>query len=231
MRQIWHDLLFAHWPVAVDVLRALVPASLSIDTFGGHAWLGIVPFRMSGIRLRRSFAWPWISEFPELNVRTYVTLGDRPGVWFFSLDAGNRIAVALARRWYHLPYFQAHMTVRTVGQTVHYSSHRNHRGAPEADLTVEYEPEGEAFRASSGTLEHWLTERYCLYSVDTRGRLHRAEIDHPPWTLHRAVARFAVNTMTRAQGIVLPDVPPLLHFARRQHVRVWAPRRLDAVML
>lgn len=231
MSQVWHDLLFAHWPIAADVVRALVPATVSVDTYAGQAWLGVVPFRMSGIRPRSSFAWPWLSAFPELNVRTYVTLDDKPGVWFLSLDAGNPIAVALARRWYHLPYFRARMSLREVAQTIHYSSHRTHRNAPEADLLAVYEPVGEALRAEPGSLEHWLTERYCLYCIDSRGQVYRAEIHHPPWSLQPAEAEITLNTMAAAHGITLPDVLPLLHFARRQEVLVWSPRRLAGVML
>src|ERR1700687_6083754 len=109
MAGTWRDLLFAHWPVATTSLRPLVPARLRIDTFDGQAWLAVVPFRMSGVRLRGTPAMPWLSAFPELNVRTYVRCGAKPGVWFFSLDAGNPLAVGIARAWFHLPYYRAWM--------------------------------------------------------------------------------------------------------------------------
>jgi uncharacterized protein YqjF (DUF2071 family) len=109
MAQTWHDLLFAHWPVDTQRLRTLIPEPLEIDQFDGQAWLAVVPFRMSGIRLRWTPAVPWLSAFPELNVRTYVKSGGRPGVWFFSLDAGNALALAIARAWFHLPYYRARM--------------------------------------------------------------------------------------------------------------------------
>lgn len=118
MWQVWHDLLFAHWPVPPEMLRPTIPAGLDLDLFEGQAWVGVVPFRMSGIRLRgQPLAAPWVGAFPELNVRTYVTApgGDRPGVYFYSLDAANPVAVALARRWYHLPYFFARMSSRERG--------------------------------------------------------------------------------------------------------------------
>src|SRR6266404_10006502 len=108
MAQSWHDLLFAHWQVDAAALRPLLPPQLQIDTFGGSAWLAVVPFRMTGVRLPGTPALPWLSAFPELNVRTYVTCDGEPGVWFFSLDAGNALAVAIARAWFHLPYFRAH---------------------------------------------------------------------------------------------------------------------------
>jgi uncharacterized protein YqjF (DUF2071 family) len=117
MAQIWHDLLFAHWPVPQAVLRPRIPAQLAVDTFDGQGWLGVVPFRMSGVRLRGTPRVPWLSAFPELNVRTYVVADGKPGVWFFSLDAGNAIAVAIARAWFHLPYFRARMSMsRIVGR-------------------------------------------------------------------------------------------------------------------
>jgi uncharacterized protein len=106
MAQSWHDLLSAHWPVTAAALRPHIPARLAIDTFDGQAWLGVVPFRMSGVRLRGTPAVPWLSAFPELNVRTYVLADAKPGVWFFSLDAGNAIAAAIAREWFHLPYLR-----------------------------------------------------------------------------------------------------------------------------
>ena len=104
MRQVWHDLVFAHWPVSVDQLRPLIPPGLQIDTYDGQAWIGVVPFRMSGIRPRLLPAVPWLSAFPELNVRTYVVADDKPGVWFFSLEAANLVAVTIARWWYCLLY-------------------------------------------------------------------------------------------------------------------------------
>ena len=129
MAQTWHDLLFAHWPVDARLLRPLLPPQLHIDAFEGHAWLAVVPFRMTGVRLRGAPAVPGLSSFPELNVRTYVTCGAKPGVWFFSLDAGNSLAVAIARAWFHLPYFRARMSCRERNGGIEYASHRAHSGA------------------------------------------------------------------------------------------------------
>jgi uncharacterized protein YqjF (DUF2071 family) len=224
MAQVWSDLLFAHWPVPPDALRPLLPNGLALDTFEGDAWVAVVPFRMSGVRLRLSPAAPWLSAFPELNVRTYVTDGERPGVWFFSLDAANPVAVAIARRWYHLPYYRARMTVvpASHGTGVTYASVRIHGGAPPAAFRGSYRPVAPPFNAVPGSLEHFLVERYCLYAA-TRGAILRAEIDHPPWDLQLAAAEVETNTMAAAAGIALPDRPPLLHFARRQEVVAWAP--------
>jgi uncharacterized protein YqjF (DUF2071 family) len=225
MAQTWHDLLFAHWPVEPAVLRPLLPAPLQIDTFNGRAWLAVVPFRMTGVRLRGTPSLPWLSAFPELNVRTYVTTGGKPGVWFFSMDAANSLAVAIARAWFHLPYFRARMGCAEHEDWIHYQSERIHRGAPAALLKGRYRPVGGVVSPQPGTLEHFLTERYCLYTADTHGQIIRGEIHHPPWPLQPAEAEFARNSMTESLGIALAP-PPLLHFARNQHVLVWPPGRI-----
>ncbi|HYL82957.1 MAG TPA: DUF2071 domain-containing protein [Candidatus Angelobacter sp.] len=228
MAQTWHDLLFAHWPVETSQLRACIPQSLEIDTFNAQAWIAVVPFRMTGIRLRGTPAVPWLSAFPELNVRTYVTYEGKPGVWFFSLDADNPVAVAIARAWFHLPYFRARMSCSQSGEWLEYASQRKHSAAPAAMLRARYRAIGPVLPPRPGTLEHFLTERYCLYSVDGAGRLIRAEIHHPPWPLQLAEAEFADNTMTQPLGIALNLAAPLLHFSKRQEVRVWPPRQLFA---
>jgi uncharacterized protein YqjF (DUF2071 family) len=220
MEQSWHDLLFMHWPVRPSELEPLVPAPLRVSTFHGVAWVGIIPFRMSGVRLRGTPALPWISAFPELNVRTYVTLEDKPGVWFFSLDAANALAVTAARRWFHLPYFRARMSCCDAGQATAYASERTHRGAPAAAFDASYKPVGEPFTAAPVTLEYFLTARYCLYAA-YKGTTFRGEIDHPAWQLQKAEAEVAQNTMAAASGIKLPDEAPLLHFAQRQPVKIW----------
>jgi uncharacterized protein YqjF (DUF2071 family) len=226
MAQRWHDLLFAHGPISTRVLRAAVPSALELDTFEGRAWLGVVPFRMSGVRLRGTPAIPGLSAFPELNVRTYVTLGGKPGVYFFSLEARNPIAVAVARAWFHLPYFRARMRCDREGEGIRYESVRTHAGAPPARLAGTYCPVDETLEARPGTLEHWLTERYCLYAALADGRVWRAEIHHPPWPLQRAEASFEHNTMPAAHGLDLEEGLPLLHFVRRQDVVVWNPERV-----
>jgi uncharacterized protein YqjF (DUF2071 family) len=225
MAQSWHDLLFAHWPVDAEALRPLIPPQLQIDTFEGRGWLAVVPFRMTGVRLRGTPAMPWLSAFPELNVRTYVTCGGKPGVWFFSLDAGNSLAVAIARAWFHLPYFRARMSCTERDGWIQYQSDRTHRGAPVGLLNCKYRPVGETFSAQHGTLEYFLTERYCLYTADASGQIIRGEIHHPPWPLQRAEAEFARNSMTEPLGTALTS-RPLLHFARRQDVLVWPPGKI-----
>ncbi len=227
MAQSWHDLLFAHWPVELAELRPLLPPQLQIDILRGRAWLAVVPFRMTGVRLRGTPAIPGLSAFPELNVRTYVTCDGKPGVWFFSLDAGNFLAVAIARAWFHLPYFRARMSCSERNGGIEYASHRTHCGAASAALRGHYRPVGPIFLPQPDTLEHFLTERYCLYALDSRGRLIRSEIHHPPWPLQRAEAEFERNTMTEPLDIAL-TAQPLLHFVRSQDVVVWPPQPLPA---
>jgi uncharacterized protein YqjF (DUF2071 family) len=229
MRQTWCDLLFAHWPIPVEVMRPLVPPQLELDTFGGTAWLGVVPFGMTNVAPRFSPNIPGLSTFPELNVRTYVLTPappeaplsiTKPGVYFFSLDAGNPLAVMGARIGFNLPYFNAEMKFTELGTRIDYTSHRTHRGALPADFTGNYGPTGEVYHSRPDTLDHWLTERYCLYTV--RGeRLYRAEIHHLQWLLQPAAAEITVNTMAAAANITLPPTPPLLHFARRIDMVNW----------
>lgn len=225
MAQTWHDLLFAHWALAPDALAALLPAGLEIDTFEGRAWVGVVPFRMSGIRARGTPALPWLSAFPELNLRTYVRRGGEHGVWFFALEAARLAAVQVARAWFHLPYFHARMACEPSGEAIEYASTRIHRGAPPAEFRARYGPVGPIERARPGTLEHWLTERYCLFSVDRRGSVRRGDIHHVPWPLQRAEARIERCTLPEAHGIGIRGAPPHVLFARRIEVAVWAPVR------
>jgi uncharacterized protein YqjF (DUF2071 family) len=222
MTQTWHDLLFAHWRIDADRLAETIPPPLRLDTFSGEAWLGIVPFHMSNVAPRGVPALPWLSAFPELNVRTYVTFGAQPGVYFFSLDATNPAAVAVARLLFGLPYFVAAIEVRRSG-VVEYRSRR--RGRPAAAFAATYGPVGRVFEPRSGTLEHFLTERYSLYTVDKERRPWRLEIHHPPWPLQPARADIRVNTMCAPIGIELPDHEPLLHFAARQDMVAWSLRK------
>jgi len=247
MAMSWRDLLFLHWPIDPAVLAPLVPSPLRLDTFDGRAWLGVVPFRMAGTRLRGLPPIPGTAAFPEINVRTYAVAPDgRTGVWFFSLDATSRLAVRAARAWFGLPYFDARIDCAVdttgggrgdgavdagVGDTtggVRYRSVRTHRGAPAATFAGRYRPTGPVAPAAPGTLDHWLTERYALFSVDRRGRVGCGEIHHPPWPLQPAAAAVETNTMAAPIGVALADPAPLVHFARRIDVVAWTVRPLEA---
>jgi len=225
MAQSWTDLLFAHWRVDPAALSAQLPEGVVLDTRAGEAWLGVVPFRMEDVRLRYTPRVPCTHSFPELNVRTYVTVDGTPGVWFFSLDATNSVAVAVARRWFHLPYYRARMACVTSGAEVEYTSERTHRGAPPARFAARYQPTGPVATAAAGSLEHWLTERYCLFAPSPRGLL-RGDIHHAPWPLQPARAAIRDHQVAASAGIGLPATAPLLHFARRVDVVCWAPRRV-----
>ena len=225
MGQTWRRLLFAHWPLPTDQVRRLVPEQLPLDTWEGQAWLGITPFEVSALRLRWSLPVPWVSVFPECNVRTYVTVGGKPGIYFFSLDAGRRLAVEAARRAYRLPYFHARMRVQAEADWTSYETSRIQGDGPPAQLRMRYRGRGDVLQAAPGTLDHFLTERYCLYTLDSARRVQRGDIHHRPWRLRPAEAEIALNTMAQGLGLEL-DGQPVLHLAERQDVVFW---RLAAV--
>jgi uncharacterized protein len=220
MGQTWYSLLFAHWAVRPEALRPLIPQPLELDLRDGQAWLGVTPFVVGGLRVRGTPPLPWLSRFPELNVRTYVDYRGYPGIYFFSLDAARLAAVAAARRVYRLPYFHAEMSARYQGGMVHYESERVDSGGPPAQLQARYGPMGPRLPVDDGSLERWLAERYRLYVVDERGRALRADIHHPPWPLQPAGATIELNTMARSLGLELVS-DPLLHYSARQDTLIW----------
>jgi uncharacterized protein YqjF (DUF2071 family) len=188
--------------------------------------LGVVPFYMTNVGLRATPALPWISTFAELNVRTYVRVADRPGVYFFSLDAARWLAVAAARAFLNLPYHAAIIRVDRRRDSLRYESARRTR--ERAEFKATYEPTAAPFAASVGSIEYFLTERYCLYHHNRRGDPYRLEIHHRPWSLQVARATIWMNTMAAASHVSLNGAPALLHFARRQDVVAWAPTRLSS---
>lgn len=222
--QTWTDLLFAHWPLPSDDLQRLVPG-IPVDTFDGRAWLGVTPFVLTGLRIAGTPPLPGVSTFPEANVRTYVTIDGKPGIYFFSLDAASRLAVESARRFYHLPYYHARMAARRDGDAIAYDSSRTDQRGPAAGLRCRYRPVGPARQVLSGTLEHFLTERYCLYTLGPDGGVYRGEIQHPPWPLQDAEGELEENTMP-PPGVRLSMEEPLLHFSRRQDVVIWSLERV-----
>jgi uncharacterized protein len=221
LRQTWHDLLFLHWPVPAAMLRPLIPRSLSVEEFSGTAWVAVTPFWMSGISVRQWPPFPLLSRFEELNVRTYVSFADRPGVWFFSLDAASRLAVWGARLLYGLPYMHARMEQHREGEEVAYQSER--KGG--TCFSARYGPIGPCTPSPRGSLEHWLTERYCLYA-QASGELYRAEIHHAPWPLQPAAATIHRNDLLGVNGITNSGPPALLHFSRKLDVIVWSRERV-----
>jgi uncharacterized protein YqjF (DUF2071 family) len=213
MGQTWERLLFAHWRVDADALRPHVPGRLEIEQHEGSAWLGITPFRLTSFRLRGLPPAPGLSSFLELNCRTYVRWNDRPGIWFFSLDASSRLAVEAARRTYGLPYRQARIEFEAGTFTVS-------RFREDSFFSASYEPLGAPYTAGEGSLEHFLVERYCLYG-GKNGEL-RADIHHLPWQLQKAEVEL--------EHVGISPLPiqgePLAHYAHRQDVVIWSPEQL-----
>jgi uncharacterized protein YqjF (DUF2071 family) len=223
MGQTWVDLLFAHWRVPEEELRRVVPPQLPLDTCEGSAWLGITPFCVRGLRFRNTAPAPVLSSFPELNVRTYVSVDGKPGIYFLSLDADSCPAVAAARRLYRLPYFRSRIEVSGEDEAIGYDLMRTSDDGPPGYFRARYGPEGPELPVRDGSLERWLAERYCLYTLDDEQRVHRGEIHHPPWSLHGAWAEIETNTMAMPLGIDLAG-EPLLHFSPRQDVVIWPLR-------
>ncbi len=219
MKQTWSNLLFAHYPIKFDVLRKLVPEALPLDSYNGMCWIGVVPFRMSGVRLRGLPPIPGTDQFPELNVRTYVTLDGKPGVYFFSLDAANWLAVKGAKTLYHLPYWYSEMKIKNSGANVEFESKRLHD--PEIELSCSYRPISEPFQAAKGSFEEWMVERYCFYTLNSSGVPLRCDILHEPWILQKAEAVFKHNSVLSKQGIAVESDLPILHFAKKIEVRAW----------
>jgi uncharacterized protein YqjF (DUF2071 family) len=217
----WVDLAFLHWRLPPGVLRPLIPVELQLDTFRDEAWVGITPFEMRDVRALSLLSVPTASNFPELNVRTYVRYRDRPGVYFFSLDAGSRLAVIGARLATNLPYYHARMRVHRAGGArgeVQYQSVRRHPGAWAAEFRARYRPTGSVYAANPDSLEYWLTERYSLYVKSPLKNLTRLDIEHARWPLQPAEAHIVGNTMAIAAGISLPNDAPLVHFASQLDV-------------
>jgi uncharacterized protein YqjF (DUF2071 family) len=224
MRQRWNDLLFAHWPVPPSAIERLLPPGLVADTFDGSAWLGVVPFTMDQIQLRGLPRMPGANRFAELNLRTYVRERNtnQNGVYFFSLDATNPLAVAVARMRFHLPYYWARMQVNHgdgagINREIAYTSTR--LLTRPARFRARYRSLGHAVE---GPAEHFLTARYSLYTTDWSGNLLRGRIHHLPWPLERAEAEFELNELPQSFGLSLPDTPPLLHYSRELVVYVWS---------
>jgi uncharacterized protein YqjF (DUF2071 family) len=230
MTQSWNDLLFAHWPIAPEIMASLLPSGLDVDLFDGYAWIGVVPFWMDGIQHRlpgkssRSMAIPTVTTFPELNLRTYVRsrLTGRAGVFFFSLDAASPLAVAGARTIFHLPYYFANMARETAPDgTVRYKSRRLFT-RENIVFQASYRGSGRLATPSlPGSIEYFLTERYCLFTT-FRGRVLVGNIHHKPWPLESAEAEIRSNRLAAPHGLVLPSQAPLLHFSRSLQVYIWS---------
>lgn len=224
-RQNWYNLLFAHWPVPAADLRRLVPDGLTIQEYDGTSWFGVVPFRMTGV-MRRPFPdLPWISAFPELNLRLYVERDGKPGVWFLSLDAANPLAVWAARRYFHLPYWRSNIKFSAESSGFHF---RSDSRSKERNVKFEatYRSTSDVFNAQPQTLEQFLVERYCLYATSPDNRLFRAQVHHLPWPLQRAEGTVFADELLTPHRLSTCGMPPILHYSPGVEVVVWSPEML-----
>jgi uncharacterized protein YqjF (DUF2071 family) len=213
-----------HWRFPPEAIRPLLPPGLELDTFDGEAYVGLVPFTMSGVRPVWSPPFPPLSNFHETNVRTYVHYRGRdPGVWFFSLDAASAPAVQIARTLWKLPYHFARMHVETVGGEVDYRSERLWPAPVPAVCSLRTRPSEPVSPAAVGTVEHFLAERYILYAY-ARSRLYRGRVHHAPYPLQRAELVFLDETVLEAAHLTRPDTDPLVHYAEGVEVRVFPLR-------
>ena len=218
LRQQWLNLAFIHWEVSLSQLRSLIPEPLEIDLYDGKAWIGIVPFDMRGVTLRYCPAFTPLSDFPEINVRTYVYYQGKPGVWFFSLDVPSRIAVWTARTFFHLPYRHAAVTVGKEENTICYR-HARSCGSFSAD----YSP-AEPLAVDSDSFEIWATERYCLYCQSKKGQLYRTEVHHPKWPLQ--VADITIGENGLLDGYEVGDQHPSVLFSKHLDVVAYPPQKI-----
>ena len=218
MRQTWLDLAFIHWEIKMSELRPLIPSTLEIDTFDGTAWIGLVPFVMEGVAPRGCPSLPAFSDFPEINVRTYVSYQGKPGVWFFSLDVPNPLAVLIARGLFHLPYYLGQMQVQRRGDAVEYASRYDRRS-----LRARYEPSS-GIPLKSPAFAEWATARYCLYAGSRQGQLYRGEIHHRQWPLESA--RMEIYENSYLDGFAVGRQHPEVLFSRSIEVLVWPLKQL-----
>ena len=225
MLQEWRNVAFVHWGVDPDDVQQLLPGGLTVDTFGGSGWVGLVGFSMEGIRLPGLPRVPYLGSFPETNVRTYVrdTRG-RPGVWFHSLEASRLLPVVIARVGYSLPYMWATMALQEGQSSIRYSSRRRWPGPSGPGGAVVIEPESAL--VTPDPLSIFLTARWGLYSQDRRGRLRYAPVEHPPWKLHRARLAALSDTLVTTAGYPAPIGEPHVLWSPGVPVRIGLPQRV-----
>ncbi|WP_270182672.1 YqjF family protein [Alkalihalobacillus sp. CinArs1] len=224
MKQTWSDLLFLHWPVDPSWLKTLLPEELDVDTFDGEAWIGIVPFEMSGIRFRGMPSVPFASTLLELNVRTYVKFGDKRGVHFFSLDANHNLGVWIARNFFRLPYFRARLTKSERDGTFYFNGVRTHRGVKQSKFQVSYRPIGEPYQSEKENLDFWLTERERLFVVHN-GNVFQGDIKHEKWPLQKAA--FMILEDTLSDDYFFKEERVLAHFSKTVTTHLWPFKKVS----
>jgi len=225
MRQTWNKLLFAHWPIRADQIQALIPSALTLDTFDGTAWVGIVPFAMNDVSFRFLSALP--SNFCELNVRTYVSYKGRGGVFFFSLDASNPLAVEVARAAFRLSYFHSRMRITGTTDSIDYTCQRRDWRSAEVNFEASYGPTGAVQYSAKGSIEEFLTERYCFFTSGAGGRVMSCDVHHGQWPLQPAAAQFRRNTILEPLSLNLLKLEPLLHYCHKLETIEWLLESCD----
>ena len=214
--QVWRDVLFVHWKVSAKKLQELLPPGLELDTWEGQAWASAVAFRLQNMRLRGfPSIWP-VANLLELNLRTYVRCHGEPGIFFLSMHADNRLAIAFARRLTPLPYQEARINYTGVDErTFQVSTSR------EPLLTAEFKPLGECREAHPDSLDAWLLERYRAFVPNRRGELLRMMVEHPPWQIQDATLNAAALRLGEPWGIDLAGKPDLCHFSSGLSAHLW----------
>jgi len=221
MEQVWEDLLFLHWPIEEALIRPLIPEGLEIDTFEDKAWIGITPFRLTGLRLMSLPPIPGFSEFNEINVRTYVLHEGKPGIWFFSLDASKVIPAMGARVFFGLPYYSAEIEFLKAEREFRFAMRRNL--ATDTHFRGQWS-QGVRLRApDTDSLAFFLIERYALFA-QAAGGLNMTRIYHHPWILEEVTKVSYESTLISSLGLPEPKSEPLAHFSSSPlTVQVWAP--------
>ncbi|MCQ6276307.1 DUF2071 domain-containing protein [Bacillus sp. V3B] len=228
MRQNWGHFLFVHWPIPLELLRPHIPSTLEIDTYNRSAWLGVVVFVMEGIYPRGLPPISLTPTFPEINVRTYVQYDGKPGVFFMSLDVGDWASYTIAKRWYHLPYQPADISFQKEEQTFHCQSIRKRSTNPPIAFQAKYTPISEVYFPKEGTLDHWLTERYCLFSSNNGSDIFCGEIHHRPWPLQKVEAEISRNTLLTPFKIDGTKVQPIYHFSKGVDAFFWNIKKVSS---
>ncbi|MGG1398021.1 DUF2071 domain-containing protein [Bacillus salipaludis] len=226
MRQTWSNILFLHWPIPLNILRPHIPSSLQIDTFNGSAWIGVIVFVLEGIFPRGISSISLTPKFPEMNVRTYVTCDGKPGIYFLSIDVENWASLKIAKRWFHLPYYSAQVSFRKEGQSFHIHSSRNGNFNTPITFKGKYVPVSEVYFPKEGTLDHWLTERYCLYSSNNGDNIYCGEIHHLPWPLQKAEMEIFRNTLLSPFHFDISEVDPIVHFSTGVESLMWNIKKI-----
>lgn len=224
MKQTWQDLLFAHYPVKLEVLQQVVPSVFQLEQYNGTAWIGVVPFRVQNHRVRFLPPMPGINRFLQLNVRTYVTINGKRGVYFLSIDMNHLIARQLAKSLFYMPTQTATINMSHNECGIYFNSKTVEKGHPEFEC--QYTPIGQPFYARKETFEAWLVERYSMYSLNRRGEVVRCDILHDYWPLQYVDVEINNNSIFQNRGIQVASKDPILHYAKRMEAYLWPVARV-----